>query len=347
MTAPTDQKKRWVMAGNDDGPQFGPVLRRISLLVVVLTAIPVMLWVITSVVRDYLGPPSLAHFRQLSSAKNTAAVPVAEDRDDGPSDTDSNPTTVEARASMSDARSHPAGDDHDESAPKGPFLGERTPAAPVAAPATVASIDQGSLHEAARDAAQRAAMLPGGSRISPASAAPAIAPSSAPPPATSAPATTTMLTSAPTTATPMTAAPTTAAPTTAAPTTAAPMAAAPVRASAQPPVPPWPQPSQLPPPMPPVMAQQPLQRQAAIPAQDDRQELPASPPLSGKIPLPRKRPHIDGHLAQAATPSSAPSTPATIPIPRPRPSAAGAAAAPTADNDNAASPLNFLQNLLH
>jgi hypothetical protein len=76
------------------------------------------------------------------------------------------------------------------------------------------------------------------------------------------------------------------------------------------------------------------------PAVTDQQPevMPPAPPLTGKIPLPRRRPHGLGEtdttrLAQGA-----------VPVPRPRPDAAGPASSSDTGNSG---PLDFLQNIFH
>lgn len=59
------------MRDDEDIRQYMPVLRRLIILVAVITAIPVVMWTITSVVRTYVGPPKLPTFRPM------AAVPAA------------------------------------------------------------------------------------------------------------------------------------------------------------------------------------------------------------------------------------------------------------------------------
>jgi hypothetical protein len=310
------------MVREDDGPQFGTVLRRITVLVVVLTAIPAVLWVITSVVRDYVGPPSLPYFRQQSSAKSARATAAPEDR--APADTDA--TTIEARASVSDART--TDDRGDDSAPKGPFLGERAQEATAGPPATVTPIDQNGLHTAAQNAAQRAAMLPGGS----APAAPAGNASGPVATAATVPTGSVPATAAPAGNVQLSTGPVSTGPASTGPVSAGPAAVAP---------PPWPQPGALPTPMT-------AAPQAAVAPPSGNDDTLAGAPLPGKIPLPRRRPHIDTRLAQAATtaPGSSPAGRGSVPIPRPRPSAAGAGTPATEDRDSGATPLNFLQNLL-
>ena len=50
------------MRDDEDIRQYMPVLRRLIILVAVITAIPVVMWTITSVVRTYVGPPKLPTF---------------------------------------------------------------------------------------------------------------------------------------------------------------------------------------------------------------------------------------------------------------------------------------------
>lgn len=67
----------------DQFRQYMPVLRRLIILVAVITAIPVAMWTITAVVRTYVGPPKLPTFRPMAAAPATvgpneaAAAPVA------------------------------------------------------------------------------------------------------------------------------------------------------------------------------------------------------------------------------------------------------------------------------
>lgn len=66
--------------------------------------------------------------------------------------------------------------------------------------------------------------------------------------------------------------------------------------------------------------------------------MPAAPPLTGKIPLPRHRPHGLGDAGMTRMAQGA------VPVPRPRPDAAGPASVPDAANPG---PLDFLQNIFH
>jgi hypothetical protein len=68
-----------------------PVLRRLIILVAVITAIPVVMWTITAVVRTYVGPPKLPTFRPIAAAPapaaagpdQAAAAPSADDNGKG------------------------------------------------------------------------------------------------------------------------------------------------------------------------------------------------------------------------------------------------------------------------
>lgn len=60
------------MREDEDIRQYMPVLRRLIILVAVITAIPVVMWTITSVVRTYVGPPKLPTFRPLAAAPAAA-----------------------------------------------------------------------------------------------------------------------------------------------------------------------------------------------------------------------------------------------------------------------------------
>jgi hypothetical protein len=55
------------MRDYDDHVRPHVVLRRIIIVVAVLTAIPVALWTVTGFVRSYVGPPKVPYFRQLAT----------------------------------------------------------------------------------------------------------------------------------------------------------------------------------------------------------------------------------------------------------------------------------------
>ena len=70
--------------------QFVPVLRRIVILVAVLTAAPVVMWTVTAMVRSYVGPPKMPVFRPAAVSTtadtpgSTAAAAADEDEDEAP-----------------------------------------------------------------------------------------------------------------------------------------------------------------------------------------------------------------------------------------------------------------------
>jgi hypothetical protein len=63
------------MRDDEDIRQYMPVLRRIIILVAVLTAIPVVMWTITAFVRTYVGPPRAPNYQPMAAkppASNTS-----------------------------------------------------------------------------------------------------------------------------------------------------------------------------------------------------------------------------------------------------------------------------------
>ena len=143
---------------------YMPVLRRIIILVAVLTAIPVVMWTITAFVRTYVGPTKAPTFQPMATAPTSIAPEQAAATPAG------NPlsTIVEAKATTTDAgASVPAGD---------PMSAASPAAAPVdAAPANAAPADA-----APAAAAPGAADTPDIAASNPAaSGAPAAAPHSA------------------------------------------------------------------------------------------------------------------------------------------------------------------------
>jgi len=108
---------------NDDEHlrHFTPLLRRIVVIVALLTAAPVVLWSITAFVRSYVGPPQTPSFRRLAAplgqpSDNTGGGQESVDRSgdqppaaaQAPGDSTSPAPTVEARATTTDARGAPA-----------------------------------------------------------------------------------------------------------------------------------------------------------------------------------------------------------------------------------------------
>jgi hypothetical protein len=125
---------------DDDGEfrRYVPLLRRIIILVAVITTVPMVLWTITAFVRTYVGPPRLPSFHQLASTAsiNTASPPAAA----MPDGTAELKAAMQAKlASQSAATTTGAGDQ--PAAPKGPMLSDHAPdgdasAAAQGAPAT-------------------------------------------------------------------------------------------------------------------------------------------------------------------------------------------------------------------
>ena len=110
---------------DDEFRHYVPLLRRIIILVAVITAVPVVLWTITAFVRTYVGPPRIPTFHQLASsasintATNTPAAPATPDG------------TAELKAAMQAklAGQSPAATSAPDGAvaPKGSLLSDRAP----------------------------------------------------------------------------------------------------------------------------------------------------------------------------------------------------------------------------
>jgi hypothetical protein len=115
---------------------YVPLLRRIIILVAVITAVPVVFWTITTFVRTYVGPPKIPTFHQLASTAsiNAPAAPTT------PAGTAELKAAMQAKlASQSAAPS--SGTPDAAAAPKGPLLNDRAPegdvnATPQGAPQT-------------------------------------------------------------------------------------------------------------------------------------------------------------------------------------------------------------------
>jgi hypothetical protein len=91
------------MRENDEFGHYVPVLRRVIILVAVVTAVPVVLWTITAFVRAYVAPAKMPTFHQLAA---TASINAP--ANNAASDTGSLPQPAErqvlARATATDAR---------------------------------------------------------------------------------------------------------------------------------------------------------------------------------------------------------------------------------------------------
>lgn len=111
------------MRDEDHIRQFMPVLRRIIILVAVLTAIPVAMWTITAFVRTYIGPPKAPDYQPMAltpsvNPDQAAAAPV--DTASAPAAQDPNApaeSVVVARASATDADTTPPAADPTNPAP--------------------------------------------------------------------------------------------------------------------------------------------------------------------------------------------------------------------------------------
>jgi len=118
------------MRGDEDIGHYLPLLRRIIILVAVITAIPVVLWTITAFVRAYVGPPKMPTFHQLASK---ASINEPASTGSNQEATDRMMAAAAQQAKLADPST--ATDTHsDAAAPKGPLLAEHTSEAPVNAP---------------------------------------------------------------------------------------------------------------------------------------------------------------------------------------------------------------------
>ena len=93
---------------DDDNIQhYAPVLRRIIILVAVITAVPVMLWTITAFMHTYIAQPTIPEPRPLAAATAApASAPVQTATITPPAAAPAQPAPaiVEARASGPNAR---------------------------------------------------------------------------------------------------------------------------------------------------------------------------------------------------------------------------------------------------
>ena len=100
------------MASEDQFRHYFPLMRRVIILVAVLTAVPVILWTITVFVRGYFGPPKIATARPLAAVSIEAPATPAASQDGSARPTAAPqeakvvdaPPFGEARASATDAR---------------------------------------------------------------------------------------------------------------------------------------------------------------------------------------------------------------------------------------------------
>ena len=129
---------------------YVPLLRRIIILVAVITAVPVVLWTITAFVRTYVGPPRIPTFHQLA-----ATEPIDASANSSPDADRRRPNRRRAGQAFRSRRRNARGkggrmvDARDVSvAPKGPLLADRSPdsdaACPRALPASAAKMTDAS-----------------------------------------------------------------------------------------------------------------------------------------------------------------------------------------------------------
>jgi hypothetical protein len=88
---------------DDNSQSFGPVLRRIAILAVIITAVPVMLWSITTFMHTYVAQPVIPSARPLAFVANPNAASAPSADSSVPAQTGG--PVVEARATATDARS--------------------------------------------------------------------------------------------------------------------------------------------------------------------------------------------------------------------------------------------------
>jgi hypothetical protein len=247
--------------------RFVPLLRRVIILLAVLAATPVVLWMITTFVRAYVGPPRIPASHQIAATAPMAPATAAASAPNSDQATaaaaqakmaDITASTTDVTATASDARDVPL--------PKGSLLSDRPSDGPASAPASISTIAPASIPWPSQTSATAAAPMNVTTAVTPTSSAPQIPQQ--------------LLANAAT-----------------------------------------------------AEASQP----AAI-AEQSPNVMPPAPPLTGKIPLPRHRPHGLGDANMTRIAQGA------VPVPRPRPDAAGPASPPDTASPG---PLDFLQNIFH
>jgi hypothetical protein len=132
---------------DDNSQSFGPVLRRIAILAVIITAVPVMLWSITAFMRTFVAQPVIPSPRPLAAADTANAAPAAASSVSTPT----NAPVVEARATATDARGADANQLSDSATPAPTTTASLAPApaAPTRnAPAAPQTADQAAANSA-------------------------------------------------------------------------------------------------------------------------------------------------------------------------------------------------------
>jgi hypothetical protein len=126
--------------------RFVPLLRRVIILLAVLAATPVVLWMITTFVRAYVGPPRVPALHQIAataptvSATAAPSMPSSDQATAAPTRSkiaDINTSTTDVTATTSDARDVPS--------PKGSLLADRPSDGAAAAPASISTIAPASI----------------------------------------------------------------------------------------------------------------------------------------------------------------------------------------------------------
>jgi hypothetical protein len=92
---------------DDNVQHYAPLLRRIIILVAVITAVPVVMWTITAFMRTYIAQPTIPEPRPLAAATTAPAsrpVETATITPPAAAPAQPAPAIVEARATATDAR---------------------------------------------------------------------------------------------------------------------------------------------------------------------------------------------------------------------------------------------------
>jgi hypothetical protein len=142
---------------DDEFRHYVPLLRRIIILVAVITAVPVVLWTITAFVRTYVGPPRIPTFHQLASTASINA-PAGTASPEGNAQLQAAMQANQSAATASDTRDPTA-------AAKGSLLSDR--AADGDANTATQSAPRTADTSAALPMAPRSAMAPRGADVFP------------------------------------------------------------------------------------------------------------------------------------------------------------------------------------
>ena len=121
------------MREGDDFGRYVPILRRIIILVAVITAVPVVLWTITAFVRAYVVPAKVPTFHQLASTAsiNTPANSTSPKPGDRPAVAAEQTKPSDTQLATTGQKTALAELGDSSAAPKGPLLGDHAPQAAV------------------------------------------------------------------------------------------------------------------------------------------------------------------------------------------------------------------------